>query len=158
MIVQLVLLLISLWVFCSYVGFVWAYKSIHKSISDSYYSLPNKLKPLFTLALWGVAIPVMIAGNDMTMFFAGAGIAFVGAAPAFSSHKIEKGVHMAGAIIGISFGLLGLFFMFKEYAIAGIGISLVLILLGIRPKNFIWWIEIIAFLTIIIGLLHYYHL
>lgn len=141
--------IISISVFTAYLVFILVKFPNLKSISDSYYHLKNKI--WFTLALWGFAIPAMIAGDTLLMFFAGSGIAFVGAAAEFKQ-VMTKTVHYVAAVCGIVFGMLSLGFDFGLWwvvVLAAIGS------LGIRLtfKNWIFWVEVFCFYVILISLL-----
>jgi len=142
-------------VFVGYVSFIIGKYGILPSISESYYRLPKNLTFLFTLFCWGFALPATIVGLDLTdnflMFFAGAGIMFVGAAAAFKE-KMTKKVHFIGAAIGITAAQLSTAFDFHMYYVNVVFITIALtILLGKtvgRIKNYVWWIEMIAFVSI----------
>lgn len=142
-------------VFIGYISFIVGRYGILPSISDSYYRLPKKLRILFTLFCWGFALPAAIIGIDLTdnflMFFAGSGIMFVGAAAEFQE-KMTKTVHFTGAAIGIISAQLSTAIDFHLYYVNIIFIVLSLaILLGKRLnilKNYLWWIEIVAFVLV----------
>lgn len=142
-------------VFVGYISFIIGKYGILSSISESYYRLPKSLTFLFTLFCWGFALPAMIVGLDLTdnflMFFAGGGIMFVGAAAAFKEKMTEK-VHFIGAAIAIIAAQLSTAFDFHMYYVNVVFITIALtILLGKtvgRIKNYVWWIEIAAFLSI----------
>jgi len=135
-------------IFLSYVSFIWLKYGIQKSISESYYVLPDKLKPLFTLFCWGFAFPAIIIGVEITplMFFAGAGICFVGAAAAMHEKFVRK-VHMTAAISGIIFSQLAILIGFHMWWLNIISLALAALSL-LSKKHFIWWIEIVAFSAI----------
>jgi len=150
---ETILLLISAAIFLSYTWFIASKYGIQKSISDSYYQLPNKQKALFTLALWGFAIPIiMLSGisSSLLLFLSGGFIALVGAAPAFNSLLMEYKAHMLGEYGGILLGLSSLIVDFGAWEIVVIAIVLA-ILLKLFSKNYIWWIEVLAFFTILLG-------
>ena len=146
-------------VFISYITFLLIkFKGPLTSISDSWYKLggfDGKLSFLFTLFCWGLAIPMLLQSGSTALFFlSGAGLSFVGVATMFKSKDdITPYIHFIGAGIGIIFALIGI--GVERYTwiplLAWSIMALVLKLLKI--KNYIWWIEISAFLTIIIGLL-----
>jgi len=153
---KLLLLLASLLIFSTYVITIWIKYGILPTISDSYYILPDNRKILFTLTLWAFSLPVIIVGATTSginiMFFAGASICFVGASPLFKEH-FEGRVHYVSAIIGI---VLGLTSLWVNFGLGELVVTSVLLMLTIRilvKNNYTWWIEILAFLTIIIGLL-----
>ena len=137
-------------VFVSYVAFIWAKYGVLKSISQSYYELPEKLKPLFTFFCWGFALPAIILGSSGWMFLAGAGIAFVGAAAAFQE-KMTHTVHMVGAGVGVGAGQLAIIIQYHMWpiSVAFFGLSLLLLLFRKKINNkHIWWIEILDFVSI----------
>lgn len=144
--VSFILMLLS---FISYVGFIWLKYGEQKSISASYYCLPDKLKFLFTLFCWGFAIPAIILGVEVTglMFFAGAGICFVGAAPRLLI-KSEHKIHMVCAISGIVFSQLAILFGYHLAYLNIISIMLAISILFLFKKNHFWWIELLAFSSI----------
>ena len=145
--------IMMLTVFISYVGFIWAKYGVQHSISQSYYVLPDNLKRLMTVFCWGFAIPAMIIGSTALMFIAGSGIAFVGAAAAFQQ-KLTKWFHFAGAGIGVAAGEFAMIFNFGLWPVfaAFLAIGLPLFIFRKKIPNWIWWLEITAFVTICIGL------
>lgn len=140
-------------VFLSYISYIVIKYGIQKSISDSYYRLPYKLKPLFTFFCWGVSLPAMIIGSTPLMFLAGSGIAFVGAASAFDDDKMTFTVHMASAFIGVILSQISIWVDFGMWylTISFIVLSTIILLLRRKIKYF-WWIEILAFILIFIVL------
>ncbi len=149
---ETILLTISTVIFLSSAIIIAIKYGVQKSISESYYRLPNKQKALFTLALWGFSIPMIIVGGSIGsifLFLAGGLIALVGAAPAFKGLLMEYRAHMFGAYGGILLGLIALltFGMWELVVIAAV----VSIVTKLTVKNYIWWIEIIAFITIVLG-------
>ena len=137
-------------VFVSYIGFIILKYGVQSSVSESYYRLPRKHQFLFTLFCWGFAIPAMIGGDSALMFLAGSGIAFVGAAAAFKE-KMDNWVHMTGAYFGIAMSQLSIYFDFGLLYVNIISVSLAILitLLSLKwIKNQIWWVEMVAFLSI----------
>lgn len=140
-------------VFTIYVLTIWAKYGVLKSISHSYYALPNNLRFIFTLWSWGYALPAMIVASTPLMFFAGAGICFVGAAAAYRE-KMTETVHIIGAACAILFSQLSIIIDFHMWyvtvAFAVIALPLALTRFskkGICP-NRTWYVEILAFITI----------
>ena len=139
----------------------WAYVipmcmlyGIPVSISDSYYKLRRNLQVLFTISMWGFAIPAIILGVEQTglAFLAGCGIAFVGASPAFKSqdgkHTMEGIVHRTGALVGLIGSQLMILAM---NGLPIVAVSFILICVACLPKfrkKAIFIIEIIAFLAV----------
>jgi hypothetical protein len=139
---------LMLTVFISYILFIWIKYGILPSISESYYRLPDKLKFLFTFFCWGFAIPTIIASDNLLMFIAGSGIAFVGTAAQFKE-RITNNVHTIGAVIGVGFSQLSTYFDFHMLYVNIIFISLAAIILLLNKlkmvNNKVWWIELLAF-------------
>jgi hypothetical protein len=138
-------------VFISYVLFIMVKYGVQKSISESYYALPPKLRPLFTFFCWGFAFPAIIVGDSVLMFFAGTGIAFVGAACNMHEEFVRK-VHVTAAILGITCAELAIIFDYNMWWLTAAFVVASIILLIFNKKHYIWWIEILAFLTISIAL------
>jgi len=142
-------------VFITYIVFLYAYcKKTLPSISQSYYELPNSISYLFTLFTWGIGIPMLFQG-DWLFFISGSGLCFVGAATNFLSKGAHTNiVHYVGAFLGIAGALFGLWVQYDivfPLIVFGGGTTLLLVLKQVENK--IWWIEILAFVTIINGLL-----
>ena len=142
-------------VFVSYVVFIWSRYGIQKSISASYYVLPEKINVLFTLFCWGFAFPAIIVAQTPLMFLAGSAIVFVGAAARFKE-KLTKSVHMISATIGVILSQASIFFDYHLWHLNAIFVLSSLIILGVlyfkHIDKYIWWIEIFAFSTICIAL------
>lgn len=143
-------------IFYSYVGYIWAKYGILPSISDSWYHLSEKQKPLFTLFCWGFALPAAIIGFTISegnpfqflMLFAAGGIMFVGTAPDFKKEDgMDRKVHYTAALIGVIANTLYLFLVFPKYWIFPAGFVIgSLIIYALRHKlDEIWWVEILSF-------------
>jgi hypothetical protein len=121
-----------------------------KSVSAYYYELKNKV--WFTLALWGFAVPVMIAGfvlyDSIWFALAGAGICFVGAAPDYQE-KREGEVHYIAALSGIIIGLIAITLIGAWY----VSVPATILILAIhKVKNRTYWQELIAIYSIVLTL------
>lgn len=139
-------------IFISYVLFIWIKYGVQQSISESYYCLPKKWNFIFTLALWGFALPAAILANgDGLMFFAAAGICFVGAAAQMHQEFVRK-VHLTAAIGGITLGELSIIFVHDMWWLTAAAVLLFLPIAIFDNKSRMWWGEIIAFITITIAL------
>lgn len=145
---NLILFLLSMGTFISYISFIWWKYGVLESISDSWYALPIKYNFLFTLFCWFFVIPVMIMGDNILLFLAGSGIAFVGAAAAFKG--MDKWIHFISAGLGIIFSQISIFFDFGLWYINIAFFSLALLLFLLRKiiKKYTWYVEILAFLSI----------
>jgi len=146
---KLISYIIMLIVFISYVSFIWFKYGIQKSISASYYVLPKNLRLLFTLFCWGFAVPVIIAGVETTplMFFAGAGICFVGAAGEIKDKWVFK-IHMTAAVSGIVFSQLAILFGYHMIYVNIASLILAIAFFLLSKKHYFWWIELTAFSAI----------
>ena len=136
-------------IFFSYLVFIIAKYGILKSISNSYYMLPRKYNFLFTFFCWGFAIPVIIIGTPQTglMFFAGAGIAFVGAAAQIKQLMTYK-VHMVGALGGILLSQMATIFVYDMWYITLICALLVPLFYFTNKRTWIFWMEVVCFIAI----------
>lgn len=141
--------------FVGYISFIVNKYGVLPSISESYYKMKSdKLfgGGLFTLFIWSLSLPLIIIGDTPLMFFAGAFLSFVGAASAFKDLKMTKRVHTIGAVGGIGFGFLSMILDFQLNEITFFMLLGSLILYLLKIKNLIWWVEILAFVLIILGL------
>lgn len=147
--------LVQTLVFTTYITFLYLYcKKTLSSISQSYYELPNSISYLFTFFCWGIGVPMIFQGGPL-FFISGAGLCFVGASTNFLSKGAHTNiVHYVGAFLGIVGALLGLWIeydiIFPSIIFSGGTITLLVLK---QIKNKIWWIEILAFVNIITGLL-----
>ena len=152
------LFIIMLTVFTAYIGFILIKYGIQHSVSNSWYKLPEKLRWLFTIALWGFAFPAIILGVEHSgfAFLAGAGIMFVGAAPAFKLHKMEETVHVAGALAGVIGGLI---FMIVTglWQVAVVTLVVMAFIKLSNVQNKTWWLELAAFYgyAVAVGILNF---
>jgi hypothetical protein len=88
------------------------------------------------------------------MFFAGAGISFVGAAAAFKD-TMTKEVHTIGAVTGVLMSQLATILNFGLWPISVVFFSLASLLFLFRKKinnKHIWWVELLSFLSVCITL------
>jgi len=141
--------IISITVFTLYIVAIVIIFGILKSVSDSYYHIKHKI--FFTLALWGFAVPAMIAGGTVLMFLAGSAICFVGATPAFKM-KHEGIVHYIGAVSGIILGMASMWLDFGLWWIVAI-MAVGFVILRWKATNYTYWIELLAFYLILLGLI-----
>lgn len=150
--------IIQMLIFLLYVGFITYKFGVLPSISDSWYELkPLKLGFLFTLFCWSIGfLLVTYSGYTNTPFFflSGAGLCFVGVATAFKIKKsTERRIHVIGANVCVLSALVGLWVDFHLWYFLPLFLLCYLILKLLKIKNIIWWVEITAFVLILIGLL-----
>jgi hypothetical protein len=157
----MILTLIQGLIFIIYVAFIWKKFGVLQSVSDSWYKLKELgglWYKLFTLFCWGLAIPMLFQSDNPSSLFvySGAGFAFVGAATMFKlKDTFVPYIHFGGAAVGIILALLGI--GLERYGwlpLIVFGIATILIKL-LKVKNSTWWIEIVAFVTALTGLLIY---
>ena len=130
------------------------WKVLH-SVSDSWYILKQKEQHeeiLFTIFTYFLGIGLILQYYYSFLFFvSGMGLFWVGTQTQFRGESIKGTIHYAGAILAIVLSLIGLLTQ-------GVWLPLVICAIGtiimdyLKIKNFIWWVEILAFLTIIGGL------
>lgn len=152
---NLILLSFSALIFTIYVALIWHKYGVLDSISASFYRLPVKRQWIFTFALWGFSIPIIIYGalNAFPLLFiAGISISWTGIASAYNSSNFDLKVHVETAMIGTIMALLHVCFVEHLYYLTAFAIIAGL-LIRWKSKKYVWWIEIIAYYTILIGLL-----
>lgn len=155
-------LIVMLSVFLSYVLFITIRYGIQKSISYSFYVLPEGWNWIFTVFCVGFSIPALMAASVnpehiWIIALATAGMVFVGAASHYEktagkyNPKQGRVVHLAGSYTGVLLSQLYIGLMgFWHFNIVFALIGLVLILL--KHKQAIWWIEILAFIMMAVYL------
>lgn len=155
---MMTLTLIQLSVFALYVGMVIRNFGVLPSISESWYEWPQDKNMYFTFFTWGLGIPMMLYGS-LWFFISGAGLVFVGTATRFKSKIVSTDkIHYMGAIVGIFSALIGIWRELDNVS------PLLLFILGSvviqtsNMKNKLWWIEILAFMIIMLGLFRCHHI
>jgi hypothetical protein len=145
---------ISFPIYITYILWRNKWKVLH-SISDSWYILKKEEQHeeiLFTIFTYLLGIGTLLHYYIHPLFFfAGMGFFWVGTQTQFRGESIKGTIHYGGAVLGIFLSLFGLLLngIWLPTLIMGIGIG------GMKYfkiPNFIWWVEILAFLTIIGGL------
>ena len=130
------------------------WKILH-SVSDSWYILKEKEyneEILFTIFTYLMGIgTLLLYPKSVLFFFAGMGFFWVGTQTQFKGESIKGTIHYLGAVLGILLSLIGLGLIFSWIPLlimlGGVGIMKLL-----KVNNFIWWAEMLAFLTVIVGL------
>jgi hypothetical protein len=149
-----VLFTLMLIVFISYVGFIWIRYGVQKSISDSYYRLPQGYKFLFTLFTWGFAYPAAILASNVWITPAAMLICLVGVARDFKNIKVLKFFHMFAAYTGVVLSQIGIWIYYDMWYLTIGFIILSGTLFLLNTKNKIWYIELLAFgsICVVLGL------
>jgi hypothetical protein len=130
------------------------WKVLH-SVSDSWYILKQKEQHeeiLFTIFTYFLGIGLILQYYHSFLFFLGGmGLFWVGTQTQFRGESIKGTIHYVGAVLAIVLSLIGLVIngVWIPLLICGVGTGIMY--LG-KIKNFIWWVEMLAFLTIIWGL------
>ena len=130
---------------------------ILSSISESWYLLGEYNKEyLFTLFSWSMGgLMLFYIKDDAPYFFISAtGFMFLGTASDFRSSAVHTNIiHYIGASLAIGGALFGIYFQyFLLFPLIFFLFSI--ILLSLLPiKNKLWWIEMSAFIFIVVGLL-----
>lgn len=149
---NLFLLLVSFSIFVGYLIYVYATVGILKSVSDSFYRVKQPI--FFILTMFLMPIPMMIVGSTPLMFFAGAFICFVGAAPGLVRNDMEERVHVIGATGGILLGMASIWIDLHMWylSVAMAVFTLYSCSKWNRIRNHTFWIEVIAFMLMIVAL------
>lgn len=157
-----ILIALSLVIFVAYNAIMNIKFGYSKSLSATYYLLPNKWRWVFTLFMWAIAFLLMpawieVANNlgdwrsNLTClaFLTCALICFVGAAPNFRAFKMESKVHTISATAAAVTALLWCFICC--WNIMYVPIIAILIVLGVSfmTKSLkdckVYWLEMMAF-------------
>ncbi len=118
------------------------------SISNTYKDLPSNFKWVFVIFMYGLAALCMAIGKNNTMVIMGFGCIFVGSFPRFYDDQNVQHYIGAAVIIGAGMWQVGVVLKLWYFPVIFVLISLPLL----KVRNRIFWVEIAAFLTIIIGL------
>jgi len=153
----MIVVLIQLLIFSVYIAYILYKYGVLSSISDSYYSLPESRRYLFTFFIWGVGAPILALTDYSGLFFAaGAFLFFVGAATQFRSDDgFTPQVHSIGATGGIVAALFALVSLNIYYPLIIASIASILIK-KLKVPNSTWWIEVACFACIEIGLIDFF--
>jgi hypothetical protein len=143
--------------FVLYVAYIWGRYGIQKSISISFYELPEHERDLFRVFILVLALAVIISGigfDNIAFYISGGLLSLVGI---FSRIQNKKKfiIHLTGAIGGIiscNIALMLEDFKMGLYSTTIVLVGIILVLLFGNRKHLIWNIEIICFSVLIIAL------
>lgn len=168
----LTITIISFLIFISYiVAAIVVFKTVPKSLSETYYMYQNKKKglewlfPSLILIMVATLMPSWIELSEgsnwqFLSFLCPASLLFVGAAPAFRSCDIESKVHTYSATLAAIFGLLWIILFIPYGMWIILGSVLVILALSLSTKtlksSFTFWLEMVAFLSVYIGIIASY--
>lgn len=150
----LIWMTISFPLYITYILWRNNWKVLH-SVSDSWYVLKQKERNeeiLFTIFTYFLGIGTLLQYYIHPLFFiAGMGFFWVGTQTQFRGESIKETIHYLGAVLGIGGSLIGL-------SLIGVWVPLLIMLVGggimklLKINNFLWWVEILAFILVIGGL------
>lgn len=148
--------IIQLIVFITYIGYLVSKFGVLPSISESYYALMESRKSyLFFLFTSALGVTMILQAQDKYVWYivSGIGLLFVGAASLFKTNEDGTAtIHYIGATIGIAAALLGHAQSYHLLWPACFFIaSVTFLIIASRNKNIVWWVEILAFGSIISG-------
>ena len=148
----MVLLIITSIIFIGYLVGIRLLYGWLPSISDSFYHLPKRWNWIFTVFLFTISMLIIFAYPKPLMLGAGLSIILVGAFPLFMDRKY-KFFHFLFAALGIVLGMISLWvdlhlwYMVIAFVLACICVKIY------KWNNETFWIEVFAFMSIIIGLM-----
>lgn len=153
----MILTLIQAGIFLSYLTFILIKLGILPSISDSWYELQGLQKSLFTWFCFSLGVTMFFQTNGTApalFFLSGSGLVLVGVATRFMDKESKEPLmHFTGAATCIIGALVGIG-VERGFWLPLIYFILVSSTLSIfKIKNKIIWVEIIAFIFIILGFL-----
>lgn len=162
---NLILILISLFLFTAYNAVALKRFGVPKSLSDTFY-LWNEVKKnlgyIFTGMMGGMSLTLLPAwievGNQVSSwspilnflaFFTCGAIMFVGVAPAFRSNKMEGTVHELSAKIAAACALIWCFVVCYQIWYVPLACIIAVLVAGLCTKTFkkclVYWLEMMAF-------------
>lgn len=155
----MIISILQILIFVSYISFIIIKFGILPSISESWYRLRDLggvWHSLFTWFCFGLGFLMFFQtnGNTPLFFLSGVGLSFVGVATMFKlKDDIQPYIHSIGAIIGILGALIGIGVEREAWLPLLDFVILSVILYFFTNKNRTWWIELAAFTTVSLGLL-----
>jgi hypothetical protein len=163
--IKLILVSVSLLLFLAYnIGIVSKF-GIPPSLSQSYYLLNGVKKNLgflFTGMMLTMAFTLLPAWLELgevvspwssylnpLVFFTCAAIAFVGAAPAFKTNKLEGTVHKVAAIVAAACSMIWCLVVCWKMMYVPLGVAGFIAAIGAITKTWksasVYWLEMMAF-------------
>lgn len=128
-------------IFTLYISAVAYFYGVQPSISETWYAIKHRI--LFSLFCFSLGILNCLHGG-WWFFIAGGGLCFVGGAAHYKQGRFAEFVHYSGALVAIIFSIIGSGFY---WALVPIGLA------ALIKDNRIWWIEVVAFYSIILYLI-----
>lgn len=151
-------MLIQITVFVAYILFIMKKYGVQKSISHSWYKLGSHWY-LFTLLTWGLGLPLIWMDKSDLLSVSGILMCLVGIAGAIKMDDVIHIIHYTASACAIIFCFVYLSVHVSIWPVIVMAAFILFILIRkaafseLTPfKNPIWWIEIVAFSLIMIGL------
>ncbi len=143
---------------------------VPKSLSMTYYLFKNKidtLKFLFPALMTMLTVFLMPCWLEMsegsnfqfTAFLSAAGVLFVGAAPAFLNSSLENMVHQVSACICAAAALAWICLVTPYWYIILIVFAVIALIAWLTKTlktSYIYWLEMVAFISTFISMVAYY--
>lgn len=165
MITCLILVLVSLAIFCVYNTLSLRKFGVPKSLSETFYlwnGVKNHLGYIFTGMMYSMALTLLPAWLELSplisswsiytrplTFFTCGAIAFVGAAPAFRKDKMEAAVHNISARIAAVAAIIWCLVTCWQIMYVPLGIAALVAIAGWVTKTWktsnVYWLEMMAF-------------
>lgn len=150
-IIRLIFLGLSFIIFTGYLIYCYIKHGFTKTFSVTYYY--NDLKYLFTFTLILMSLFLALSGNTFLFYMAFFCISSVGIYAQYRRSNNKSSIHVVNAIIGIVLGFLSLLVNYQLYYIVSIGVFINLLFYLFNIKNKIYWIEVISYYVIVVGIL-----
>lgn len=148
--IQSILLIVIFTLYLSYT--VVRDEKVSSSLSDTWYRHPNE----FRWFMYSIGI-LIITLDSFVWFLSGFSLVLVGVAGWFREDKYIGRIHFGGAVSGILLAFLGAFLSYSQsYVFFFIWLSISLFWWMFKLPNFIWWVEVFAFIGVIIQLINFY--
>ena len=143
---------------------------VPKSLSMTYYLFKDKvdtlkfLFPAMMTMLATVLMPCwlqMSEGSDFqfTAFLSAAAVLFVGAAPAFKSSSLENSVHQVSAYICAAAAIACICLVTPYWYVILIVLAVIALIAWLTKTwktSYIYWLEMVAFVSTFISIIAYY--
>lgn len=141
---------IQIGIFLTFLIIVTTQHGILNSISQSWYELKEKV--LFSLFCYSLGfLHLFHEPGNIWYMLAGFSLVAVGAATRFKDGKYTTAIHVGGAILAIVLSFIGLWLKgiwFGPFLTAGTWLTFKMF----KLKNRTWWVEVVAFVSIMISL------
>ena len=148
---EYILMLISLVLFDGYLIYVVTKYGISRSISRTYYYLNKTDRWVFIAVQIGFSVPLILTFESHLLTMGATFICFSALAADTRTHETTMKIHTIGATGGIILGMATML-EFGFWWIPALFFPVAFIFMKTRIKNHTWWIEVIAYHLVILGL------